>query len=169
MTSVGVVDALATGRLAPARDITFEYVALTQGEAGFAVPQDIAALPEPLRAVLDSLAERHRPPGTLLLAPLDDIVGGTVAMQRSWLTTGTDAVVQRLYVREVFRRRGIARTLMATVHGIAAREGFRRLLLNVMSSRTAALACYDVLGYVPLTESLDWPYGGVWLCRDINS
>ncbi|MCL6489484.1 MAG: GNAT family N-acetyltransferase, partial [Alicyclobacillus mali] len=54
----------------------------------------------------------------------------------------TDAVVQRLYVREAFRRRGIAHQLMAAVVAIAAREGFLRLVLTAMTSRAGARACY---------------------------
>jgi ribosomal protein S18 acetylase RimI-like enzyme len=92
-----------------------------------------------------------------------------VALQRSWLPAATDAVVQRLYVREAQRRQGIARRLMTAVHAIAAREGFQRLILNVMANRTGALACYETLGYKRLTETLDWPYGGAWLGRTINS
>jgi GNAT superfamily N-acetyltransferase len=166
---VDIMDALATGRLAQARTIAFEYLASTQGEAGLPVPQAIRDLPEPLRAVLESLNERHQPPGALLLAMRDETVCGTVALQRSWLSTPTDAVVQRLYVREAYRRQGIAGQLMMAVHEIAAREGFQRLILNVMTSRTGALACYETLGYTRLTETLDWPYGGVWLGRSINS
>ena len=169
MPDVDIVDALATGRLDQARGITFEYLALTQGEAGLPVPQDISALPALLRDVLDSLAQRHAPPGALLLALSGDAVCGTVALQRSWLTRSTDAVVQRLYVREAFRRRGVARQLMSAVDAIAAREGFQRLVLNVMTSRAGARAFYAALGYTALAEPVDWPYGGLWLVRDINS
>lgn len=168
MPDVAIVDALSTGRLAVARDITFEYLALTQGEARLPVPQDIHALPEPLRSMTDSLAELHAPPGALLLALDGDTVCGTVALQRSSLTTATDAVVQRLYVRAAFRRRGIARQLMATVQAIAAAEGFDRLVLNVMATRRGALTFYETLGFTPIAEPVDWPYGGIWLARDIG-
>jgi hypothetical protein len=60
---VQIVDALATGRLQEARDITVEYVSLTQGEAGLPVPQGIAELSAALRAVVDTLEDRYRPPG----------------------------------------------------------------------------------------------------------
>jgi ribosomal protein S18 acetylase RimI-like enzyme len=169
MPSVDIVSGLTTRWLAQARAITFEYMARTQAEAGLPVPQEIPALPEPLRSVLDSLAERHAPPGALLLALQGDTVCGTLALQRSWLTVGTDAVVQRLYVRDAFRRRGIARELMAAGHAIAVGAGFQRLVCNVMTSRTGALRFYETLGYAPLTEPIDWPYGGIWLGRSVNS
>ena len=172
MAHAVVVDALATDRLAAARAITVEYVVLTQAEAGLPVPQDIRALPAPLRAIVDGLADNHRRPGALLLALDGEQVCGTVAMRRSTLTGGGrhhDGLVQRLYVREAFRRRGIAGELMAAVHGIAAHEGFHRLVLNVMATRVAAQALYAELGYRPLDEAVQWPYGGIWLCREVTS
>ncbi len=167
MTVVRIVDALATGRVQAARDIAFEYVALTQGETGSLVPQEIHDLPEPLRRMLHDLAVLHSPPGIVLLALDGEQVCGTVALRRSWLTRPTDAVVQRLYVRSSFRRRGIARDLMEALHMHAIAAGFHRLVLNVMSSRTGAIACYRDLGYDELSEPVEWPYGGMWLARDL--
>jgi ribosomal protein S18 acetylase RimI-like enzyme len=168
MPHLDIVDALLADRIATAQAITFEYLALTQGEAGLPVPQDIAALPGPLRAVLDTLAERHAPPGALLLAQEEEAVCGTVALCRSRLTVETDAVVQRLYVRADHRHRGIARELMAHVHAVALREGFDRTVLSVMTSRTPALALYRSLGYLPMSTPAGWPYGGVWLQRGVS-
>lgn len=169
MHSIDILNGLSTQWLDAAQAITFEYLARTQGEAGLPVPQDIPALPAPLRAVLDSLAQRHAPPGALLLARHRQAVCGTVAVRQSDLTADTDALVQRLYVRDAFRRHGVGRQLMAAVHAIAAREGFQRLVLNVMSSRTGALAFYATLGYRPLHGPVDWPYGGIWLARAVDS
>jgi len=169
MPPVHIVDALATGRVDAAREVTFEYLALTQGEAGLPLPQDISGLPAPLRGVLDMLEQRHAAPGALLLALNEDTVCGTVALARSSLTHTTDAVVQRLYVRAAYRHHGIARELMAAVHAIALREGFDRTVLNVMSSRAGARALYESLGYRPMTEPVDWPYGGLWLQRRLSA
>jgi ribosomal protein S18 acetylase RimI-like enzyme len=178
MTGLVIVDALATGRLQAARDITVEYLALTQGEAGFVVPQAISELPEPLRRIVDTLEDRHRTPGVLLLAlcgdaePNDDeseVVCGTVALAPSALTQAGDGVVQRLYVRESFRRKAIASRLMEGAHAASQAAGFRRAVLNVMTSRVGAQAFYRGMGYRPLDEDVDWPYGGVWLCRDLQS
>jgi hypothetical protein len=54
-----IVDALATGPMRDARTIAFEYLAATQGEAGFPIPQRIADLPPTLQAVMASLEQRH--------------------------------------------------------------------------------------------------------------
>jgi GNAT superfamily N-acetyltransferase len=168
MPLIAIVDAIATGRLRLARELSFEYVAMTQGEAGFPVPQDFEALPTQLRDLLASLRERHAPPGALLLAMADDQVCGTVAMRRSHVTRPTDALVERLYVRDSARRRGIARALMATVEGIAARAGFSRTVLSVMPSRAGAIAFYQANGYAPLTEDVNWPWPAVWLARALT-
>ena len=162
---VQVVDALATGRLEAALDITFEYLAVTEGEAGRPVPQHIQDLPAALRAVLDTLGSSHGSPGAVLLALHGEQVLGTVAMRQT-STRPTDAVVQRLYVRPSHRRRGVARLLMAHVDTIAERSGFDRLVLNVMTTRAGALCLYESLGYVPMPEPEGWTWGGLWLCRE---
>ncbi len=168
MNRTSVVDALATGHVDAAKAIAFEYLALTQGEAGVEVPQGIADLPPSLRAVMETLEERHREPATLLLAISTDEVCGCVGMTPSVLTAPTDALVQRLYVRAAHRRQGIARALMQAVHSHAERHGFSRVVLNVMPSRTGAIAFYRALGYQPIPDVAQWPYPAVWLAYDLH-
>jgi GNAT superfamily N-acetyltransferase len=168
MASVVIVDAVATGRLRLAVDLSFEYMALTQGEAGLPVPQDFEALPAPLRETLSSLRQRHAPPGCLLLALHDEQVCGTVAMRPSPLTRPTDALVERLYVRESMRRQGAAAALMSAVHRVAEQSGFGRAVLSVMPTRHGAIAFYRAIGYTPLAQDVDWPWPAVWLCHDLG-
>lgn len=169
MTQARIVHALATGRAEQALAIIFEYLALTQGEAGFPVPQGIGDLPPALRAVYESLEERYREPGALLVAMVDDRVCGCVAIVGSDVTERTDALVQRLYVRAPFRRQGLARQLMQAVHTHAAQRGFERVVLNVMPTRLGAIACYRALGYQPMPPVAAWPYPAVWLAFDLQS
>jgi ribosomal protein S18 acetylase RimI-like enzyme len=169
MAAAHIVDALATDRIEAARAIVFEYLASTQGEAGLPVPQGIADLPTSLRAVHASLAQRHAEPGALLLAIDGDEVCGCVGLSRSDLTEPNDGLVQRLYVRALHRRRGIARALMAAVHEHARRHGFDRLVLNVMPSRVGAISFYRGLGYRPIPDVAGWPYAAVWLAYDMHS
>jgi hypothetical protein len=109
MSTATIIDALATGRIEAARDIIFEYLACTEGEAGSSVPRGVADLPPPLQAVLTSLAQRHDGPGALLLAMDGDEVVGCVGLSRSDITAPADGLVQRLYVRASHRRHGLAR------------------------------------------------------------
>jgi GNAT superfamily N-acetyltransferase len=136
MPPVHVVHALATGRMDAAREVTFEYLALTQARLGCWCHKTSQACPR--RCAVSSTCSSS----------------GTVALARSSLTRATDAVLQRLYVRAAHRRRGIARELVAAVHAIALREGFDRTVLNVMSSRAGARALDKSLGYRTMTERL---------------
>jgi GNAT superfamily N-acetyltransferase len=168
MSTATIIDALATGRIEAARDIIFEYLACTEGEAGSSVPRGIADLPPPLQAVLTSLAQRHDGPGALLLAMDGDEVVGCVGLSRSDITAPADGLVQRLYVRASHRRHGLARALMNAVHDHARRNGFDRLVLNVMPSRTGAIAFYHRLGYRPMPDVHRWPYPAVWLAFELS-
>ena len=168
MSAATIIDALATGRIEAARDIVFEYLACTQGEAGSSVPRGVADLPPPLQAVLTSLAQRHDGSGALLLGVDGDEVVGCVGLSRSDVTEPTDGLVQRLYVRAPHRRRGIARALMTAVHDHARRKGFDRLVLNVMPSRVGAIAFYHRLGYRPMHDVEQWPYPAVWLAFELR-
>jgi ribosomal protein S18 acetylase RimI-like enzyme len=198
MTRPSIVDALASGRVEMAKAIVFEYLALTQGEAGFPVPQGIGDLPPQLRAVCESIAEHYREPGALLLALLDEHVCGCVGIVASDITKPTDALVQRLYVRAPYRRLGLARRLMQAAQTHAAQNGFQRVVLNVLPARRAAIALYETLHYQPQSyealhdEALNeevphneavhneasaneaiapvavWPYPTVWFALDLS-
>jgi ribosomal protein S18 acetylase RimI-like enzyme len=166
-THVDVVDALSAGRMDQARALTIEYLALTDVEAGLPAAQGFEELRAPLQEVVRTLADRHRPPGVLLLALLDGQPCGTVAMRRSNVSRASDALVQRLYVPMAYRRLGVARRLMTTVHVHSATAGFARTVLAVMPSRTGAIALYRSLGYLPLTEDVAWGWAAVGLCRNL--
>ncbi len=169
MDTPRIVDALASDWIEEARAIVFEYLALTQGEAGLPMPQGIADLPPSLQTIHASLAHIHATPGTLLLAIEADGVRGCVGLSRSNLTLPTDAMVQRLYVRAPHRRRGVARMLMSAVREHAQRHAFERLVLNVMPSRGGAIEFYQRLGYRPIPEVGQWPYPAVWLAYDLRA
>ncbi len=53
-----------------------------------------------------------------------------------------------LYVREEFRRQGIARELMRVAENIAKRHGYRYIGLTVTSENTPAMNLYLSLGYL---------------------
>jgi predicted acetyltransferase len=66
--------------------------------------------------------------------------------------------VRRLYVRPAHRRGGAAHTLMQHAHRHAAHQGFVRLVLDVMPTRTRVIDFYRRLGYTdtePPTEAPD--------------
>jgi ribosomal protein S18 acetylase RimI-like enzyme len=149
MISVHVV-AVTADRMSTAQALIFEYMATTQREVGRAVPDSIDHLPGVLRSECLDLAAVYRRPGALLIAYRDDEVIGCVGVKS---LTPRDAVeVKRLYVRAADRHNGVARMLMRRAHQHAAENGFQRLVLDVLRSRTRAVEFYQQLGYAELPQ-----------------
>jgi GNAT superfamily N-acetyltransferase len=55
--------------------------------------------------------------------------------------------VRRLYVRPAHRHAGVARLLVDQAHQYATRQGFHRLILDVLPSRIRVIEFYRRLGY----------------------
>lgn len=147
------VRAVGAGDLGAARALVFEYLAATQAEAGRAVPASVDELPGVLRDECVDPAAAFAAPGALLLALSGDAAVGCVGLRPD---AAPDAVtVTRLYVRPAYRSRGAARLLMAHAHRHAARAGFGRLVLDVMTSRTHVIDFYRRLGYLDTMPSPD--------------
>jgi ribosomal-protein-alanine N-acetyltransferase len=96
------------------------------------VEQGIAAA---LPTVSYLVAEVDGPDGT--------VVGHAVAS-----AAGDDAELQRIAVAPAYRRHGLASALLAAVEARAARDGARRLLLEVREDNTTAAAFYESRGFV---------------------
>ena len=158
-----IVDAVATGRVTEAASLVFEYMAITQVEAGRPVPATIAELPTVLRDECLDLPTTYEPPGALLLAFVAAAPVGCVGLR----PTGDDGVVEvkRLYVRPAYRRRGIARALMDAALEHADRAGFARLELDVMTTRMHVIAFYRDLGFEPHPPRDEWVFPMVSLGR----
>lgn len=60
--------------------------------------------------------------------------------------------LEDLYVRPRFRRRGLARGLLAVLAGECVRNGYSRLSWAVLNWNTDAIALYDGVGGQPQTE-----------------
>ncbi|OBJ90111.1 GNAT family N-acetyltransferase [Mycobacterium asiaticum] len=60
--------------------------------------------------------------------------------------------LEDLYVRPSFRRRGLARALLATLAGECVRNGYTRLSWAVLNWNVDAIALYDGVGGQPQTE-----------------
>lgn len=105
-------------------------------------------------AVVDP-ADFEPPAGLFLVAEVD----GVPAACGAWrLLPSGDVEIKRVYVEPAFRRRGLARRMMAALEDSAAAAGHRAVVLNTGQQQPEALALYDRLGYRPV------PGYGVYAC-----
>mmetsp|Transcript_8987 Transcript_8987/g.29165 ORF Transcript_8987/g.29165 Transcript_8987/m.29165 type:complete len:254 (-) Transcript_8987:473-1234(-) len=133
---------------------TASYVMIEQ-----ATPADIEAIQQCNRASLpenyaDCFYERHFStwPGLSFVArspeSYEDVVGYVLGRLEDAAVEANCGHVTSLAVAEAFRRRGVARGLMAAVHSAMARGyGVDKTRLHVRSSNRSALRLYSSLGY----------------------
>jgi GNAT superfamily N-acetyltransferase len=88
------------------------------------------------------------PRGAFLVAEVDGVPAGCGAWRV--LSPGV-AEIKRVYVEPGFRRRGLARFVVAALEDGAARAGHRSVVLNTGQEQPEALALYAQLGYEPVT------------------
>lgn len=97
-------------------------------------------------AVVDP-AEFDPPAGLFLVAEIDGVPAGCGAWR---VLSSGEVEIKRLYVEPAFRRRGLARRIMAALEDGAARAGHRSVVLNSGQQQPEALALYARLGYRPV-------------------
>jgi GNAT superfamily N-acetyltransferase len=100
-------------------------------------------------------AEFLPPRGLFLAAEADGVPAGCGAWRA--LPSGA-AEIKRVYVEPAFRRRGVARLVMAALEESAAAAGHPEVVLNSGREQPEALALYADLGYRPV------PGFGVYAC-----
>jgi GNAT superfamily N-acetyltransferase len=105
-------------------------------------------------AVVDP-AEFLPPHGLFLVAEVDGVPAGCGAWRA--LPSGA-AEIKRVYVEPAFRRRGVARLVVAALEAGAAAAGHREVVLNSGREQPEALTLYADLGYRPV------PGFGVYAC-----
>jgi len=165
MTPIRIVDALNGHRADDAARLVFEYMAMTEGEAGRPVPRSVDELPAMLSAECRALSGTYRCPGVLLLACVGDEIAGCVGLKH--LPSLDCLELKRLYVRPPQRRRGIARALMLQAHAHAARANVSRIVLDVMPGRTQVVDFYRGLGYTETEPYVDLSYPMVVMRRAV--
>jgi ribosomal protein S18 acetylase RimI-like enzyme len=96
-------------------------------------------------AELAGLPGVYAPPrGRLLLATIDDIPAGCVALRPH---DGKAGEMKRLYVRPEHRGNGIGRKLVETLIRDANAIGYSLILLDTLPSMRGALRLYESLGF----------------------
>ena len=84
------------------------------------------------------------PEGRLLLAWVQDQVGGCVALRK---ITREICEMKRLYVRPSFRRLGVGRVLVLAIIREARKIGYDRMRLDTVPSMKDAQVLYESLGF----------------------
>jgi GNAT superfamily N-acetyltransferase len=96
---------------------------------------------------LDELATEYgEPHGVALLARVDGVDVGVVGVRRF---DDDDAELKRMYVQASARGVGAGRLLGESAVGEARRLGYRRMLLDTVSTMTEAISLYESLGFRP--------------------
>jgi GNAT superfamily N-acetyltransferase len=85
------------------------------------------------------------PRATFLVAEIGANLVGTAALVAENPSSGR---VVRMSVHPVFRRRGIARALLAQLVGLARQQGMRQVLVETNTDWHAAIALYVRTGFV---------------------
>lgn len=119
-----------------------------------------------VEAELAGLPGRYAlPGGEVLLAWVDDAAIGVVA--RRALSPGVSEM-KRLYVQPDWRNGGIAKRLAIAIIDSARAAGATRMVLDTLSTMTAAQALYTRLGFRPVAAYYDNPLPGtVYMARDL--
>lgn len=95
---------------------------------------------------------------TLLVARIDGATAGCVCFRELDAKTGE---FKRMFVRDAFRGRGIARALVEECIALSHGAGYTRLLLDTHSSLTPARTLYESFGFREIPPYWDNPIGGV--------
>jgi GNAT superfamily N-acetyltransferase len=92
-----------------------------------------------------------KPAATVLLARDGEKITALASYCFLWPAAGagTSLFLKELYVREPYRRRGIARELMAAVCSEAQAAGCTRVEWQADAGNPPALALYEGLGFAP--------------------
>ncbi|MFB7665856.1 GNAT family N-acetyltransferase [Kitasatospora sp. NPDC056138] len=109
-----------------------------------------ASTPPPLDDVTAALFG-PAPAAVVFLARDGQQVAGLAAVSRLWPAAGADVslYLKELYVRAPYRRRGLARMLMAAVHEHARELGCSRVEWTADRDNPSALELYEALGIAP--------------------
>ena len=109
------------------------------------------------RELAELPGEYVSPGGALLVAFCDGQPGACVAMR----PLGTGACeMKRLYVRHIYRGKGVGRHLVETIVKVARESGHKAMRLDALPWMGHAIASYSSLGFKPIPPYRRNPIAG---------
>ncbi|WP_036340143.1 GNAT family N-acetyltransferase [Mycolicibacterium aromaticivorans] len=102
------------------------------------------------------------PVGSCHLVAIDGDVAAVALWFRTFSTWDGVAGIylEDLFVRDRFRRRGLARTLLATLAKVCIDNGYTRLAWEVLDWNVNAIALYDAVGGKQMSEWINYRVSG---------
>ncbi len=96
------------------------------------------------------------------LAEVDGAAAGMALWYRNFSTWDGVAGIhlEDLFVRDAFRRRGLAKALLATLARVCVQNDYSRLSWAVLDWNADAIALYDSVGGRPMTEWIGYRVSG---------
>jgi diamine N-acetyltransferase len=89
----------------------------------------------------------------MLILQREHVPRTPVHVPRQWV------IIHVLVVREAYRRRGIGEALLHHAHAWASEQGIEAVELMVAEFNTAAIECYEKLGYTTRERRMAWSPG----------
>ncbi|AKK26682.1 GNAT family N-acetyltransferase [Mycobacterium sp. EPa45] len=105
------------------------------------------------------------PPASCHLVEIDGEAAAVALWFRTFSTWDGVAGIylEDLFVRDKFRRRGLARTLLATLAKECIDNGYTRLAWEVLDWNVNAIALYDAVGGKQMSEWINYRVSGAEL------
>jgi ribosomal protein S18 acetylase RimI-like enzyme len=142
-------------------ELVHEYVVATALETGHEVDLIL-----PLIHELHDFAGHYLRGGTFLVAESAGVIEGSVGVTPG---SGGTCEMNRLWTRPGHRREGLGRALCEASMAAARDLGFRRMILDVVPERTAAIRLYRSLGFVDAPPLHDYPFEMLPLALDLTT
>jgi len=103
-----------------------------------------------------------QPSASCHLAEVDGEPAAVAVWFRNFSTWDGEAGIylEDLFVREPYRRRGLARALLATLARVCVENGYSRLSWAVLDGNSSAIALYDSVGGKELSEWITYRVSG---------
>lgn len=118
------------------------------------------------KEVEDPLSKYGPPAGALFIAFFNNEVAGCIALQP--INQEHACEMKRLYVRPVFRKEGLATSLVQTLIERAKELRYKKMVLDTLDKLVPAIKLYKIHGFVETASYYQNPLPGViYMAKDL--